>query len=258
MKLIGEFQAPFIAKSRSKVNGFGASQHPYRRMTVYAKDKQHSSGVCAFHLSASTGEKLLGPQPFDGATRSRNILVKDTSCDHMRPPFRRLSSKDFQVFFFFSAMVPNYWVYILLGSPVCLALTLDPQGRITTAGNSSAETNFRSSGFQNITLPPTLPSLWIGGNRSSETERGAADLNAPTRCDASRYGRPNRKSCEEVWGKMPIGTRLQTFGNRTEGSRWDVALPFRYISRQFFIQRLAILLCHLADERKVTVCALSR
>lgn len=146
-------------------------------------------------------------------------------------------------------MLPCYWVYILLGSPVCLALTLSSEGRIKTARNSSSDTDFRASDFHNVTLPSTLPSWWIGGKGFSATTRGPADLNLPTRCDASRFGRPNRKSCQEAWSDMPIGTRLQTFGSRTEGSKWDVALPFRFISRQLLIQRLVNLFYHLADER---------
>lgn len=146
-------------------------------------------------------------------------------------------------------MLPDYLLYILFGSPVCLALTLSPEGRIKTAGNSPPDTDVRGSGFHNVTLPSTLPSWWIGGNRFSATTRGPADLNLPTRCDASRFGRPNRMSCEEAWNDMPIGTRLQTFGSRTAGSKWDVALPFRFISRQSLIQRLVNLFYHHSNER---------
>lgn len=135
-------------------------------------------------------------------------------------------------------MVPYYWVYILLGSPVCLALTLSPEGRIKTAGNSSSDIDFRRSGFHNVTLPSTLPSWWIGGKRFSATTRGPADLKLPTRCDASKYGRPNRKSCDEALSDMPNSLRLQIYGSRTAGSKWDVALPFRFISRQCLIQRV--------------------
>lgn len=146
-------------------------------------------------------------------------------------------------------MLPWDWVYLILGSPLCLALTLSPEGRIKPTGNSSSDTDFRGSGFHNVTLPSTLPSRWIGGKPFSATTRGPADLNLPTRCDGSRFGRPNRKSCREAWSDMPIGTRLLNIGSRTEGAKWDVALPFRFISRQLPSQRHGNPFYHLADER---------
>ena len=66
-KLLSESQPPLMAKGRSKVNSVGTSQRSYgvkSYVLCVLKYRQHLSGVRAFHLSASTGEKLFTSRSF--------------------------------------------------------------------------------------------------------------------------------------------------------------------------------------------------
>ena len=117
------------------------------------------------------------------------------------------------------SMFVDHRSWVLMGYSICVTIAAAFPESATRAVNT-AKDKITHTQARNIARR-------AGGQNSSSLIQGKW----PIQCDASYLGHPNAHSCEEAWNNFPSGTEMQTFGDRTKSDRWDVPLPFRFISR---------------------------
>ena len=114
------------------------------------------------------------------------------------------------------------------------ALTLIPTAN-PTGSSSNLLLGLGASDVQKAPERTDSLSFLTGGPLKSNMSASVGEVGVTFTCDASLYGRPNATSCLQALLDIPGDDEEVAFGNRTASQAWDVALPFRFISRRFIL-----------------------
>ena len=107
--------------------------------------------------------------------------------------------------------------------------TISPSLGLLTS-NQTSHLRPNGSPLVIVSAPSKPPFLHLGGPRSAMTSNGSRLGDDFWRCSSQSFGRPFAPGCQEAYEAFPDTPQLLTFKDRTAGSGFDIALPFRSIS----------------------------
>jgi len=101
---------------------------------------------------------------------------------------------------------------------------------ITNLSDSSSNI----SPLQISTLPAAASPFSVGGPLSSAAFNETESSNAAFTCGEDAYGVPSLQSCVTAWNGIPDTTFVISFGEGDAEGNWDVIVPFRFISSEWY------------------------
>ena len=135
-------------------------------------------------------------------------------------------------------MLPTFYLSLAFYSAHILSLTVPPLQSISLPSpdsNTSLQTSPQLQSIQPIPFPAN-PSSWLTDIPSSPSTNFTTTTATAIRCTTPGRGtHPRSKSCWDAWHTIPDTRDVQTIGDRTASTTFNVPLPYRFISCQYCV-----------------------